>query len=264
VTPYYEVAFRDVVDGFRQWPIWSRLGWQEVKRRYRRTVLGPFWTTLSLGMFLGGMVFIWAPLFHTTVTSYLPFLAAGMVTWAFVSALITDATTIYSAGIGLISQLSFPYTVLNFVAVWRSIIIFFHNAIIVLVVMLALRIPVNWHTFLVLPGILIVAVNGGWITIVLGILGLRFRDIPPLIANLVQIMLFVTPVFWFASQLGPAGGKFVQLNYMYHLVEVMRAPMLGEAPALLSYEITIVGAALGWLIAIELFARFRRRLPYWL
>jgi ABC-type polysaccharide/polyol phosphate export permease len=264
VTPYYEVAWNDMAGGLRQWPIWGRLGWQEVKRRYRRTVLGPFWATLSLGMFLGGMVFVWAPLFKTSVTSYLPFLAAGLVTWSFASALINEGTMTYTAGIALITQLSFPYSVLNYIVIWRNIIVFFHNILIVVIVILALQVPVNWNTLLVVPGILIVAANGVSFTIVLGIIGLRFRDIPPLIGNLVQILVFVTPIFWLTSQLGGPAQKIIAYNYMYHLIEVMRAPMLGTAPALLSYEITIGGALLGWLLAFELFARFRRRIPYWL
>jgi len=54
------------------------------------------------------------------------------------------------------------------------------------------------------------------------------------------------------------------MNYMYHLIEVMRAPMLGTMPSKLSYEITIIGAMVGWLVTFEIYARFRRRIPYWL
>lgn len=264
MTPYYEVAWNDIFGGLLQWPIWGRLGWQEVKRRYRRTVLGPFWATLSIGMFLGGMVFIWAPLFRTSVSSYLPFLAAGMVTWVFATSLITEGCMTYASGIALITQLSFPYSVLNYMVIWRNIIVFFHNVLIMLVVIVALRVPVTWNTLLIFPGILIVAANGVWLTIALGLIGLRFRDIPPLVGNLVQILMFVTPVFWLPSALGDHAHKFVMLNYMYHLIEVMRAPMLGSAPSVISYEVTIVGALLGWLVAFELYARFRCRVPYWL
>ena len=97
----------------------------------------------------------------------------------------------------------------------------------------------------------------------LGIVGTRFRDIPPLIGNLVQILMFVTPVFWLPGQLG-GGHRVITYNFMYHLIEVMRAPMLGTRPAVLSYAVTIVGAVVGWLIAFAVYARFRRRIPYWL
>ena len=125
--------------GAYEWRIWGRLGWQEVKRRYRRTVLGPFWATASLGMFIGGMVFIWAPLFRVSVASYLPFLAAGMVVWTLVNSLVCEGCTVYTNGANVITQLNFPYSILNYVAIWRNIIVFFHNVLIVVVINLSCR-----------------------------------------------------------------------------------------------------------------------------
>jgi ABC-type polysaccharide/polyol phosphate export permease len=264
VKPDYASAWKDISGGLREWRVWTRLGWQEVKRRYRRTVLGPFWATLSIGMFLGGMAFIWAPLFKTTVSTYMPFLAAGLVTWALVSALITEGCTTYVAGSGIITQMRFPYSILNFVVVWRNVIVFFHNVLIVVVVTVVLRQKVGWSTLLVVPGLLIVALNGAWMTMALGVASTRYRDIPQLVGNLVQILMFVTPVFWFANQLGEGGHRVIEYNFMYHLIEVMRAPMLGDTPSGWSYLVTIGGAVLGWLATFAFFARFRRRIAYWL
>ena len=182
----YATARADIIDGLLAFRIWTRLGWQEVKRRYRRTVFGPFWATLSIGMFIGGMVFIWAPLFHADVRSYLPFLSAGLVAWTFATALITEGCGTYTAGVSLITQLNFPYTVLNFMVVWRNIIVFFHNVVIVVIVVIALQVPVSWKTLLLFPGIAIVAVNGAWMTVLFGMLSARFRDIPPFVGNLMQ------------------------------------------------------------------------------
>ena len=264
MRPDYTIAAADIIDGVRSYRVWTRLGWQEVKRRYRRTVFGPFWATLSIGAFIGGMVFIWAPLFKTDVNSYLPFLAAGLVAWTFATALISEGCSTYTAGVNLITQLNFPYTVLNFMVVWRNIIVFFHNILIVVVVVIALKIPVNWHTLLLIPGLVIVALNGAWMTILFGMVSARFRDVPPLVGNIITLLMFVTPIFWFSSQLGAGAQPIVTYNFMYHLIEVMRAPMLGTAPPLLSYAFTIGGVIIGWLVTFDLYARFRRRIPYWL
>ena len=126
VRPDYATARADIIGGIYAFRVWTRLGWQEVKRRYRRTVFGPFWATLSIGAFIGGMVFIWAPLFKTDVSSYLPFLSAGMVAWTFATALISEGCGTYTAGISLITQLNFPYTMLNFMVVWRNVIAQLH------------------------------------------------------------------------------------------------------------------------------------------
>jgi homopolymeric O-antigen transport system permease protein len=264
VIPQYEIARNDVIGSLLQWHLWTSMGWQEVKRRYRRTVFGPFWATLSIGMFIGGMVYVWAPLFKADVSSYLPFLASGLVTWAFATAMCTEGCTVYISGANVITQLNFPYLVLNFSCMWRNVIVFFHNVVIVAIVVVALKVPVSWRDLLLFPGLLIVAVNGAWISVVLGILGTRFRDIPPLVGNLIQILVFITPIFWTPNQLGDGRHLVIELNYMYHLVEVMRAPMLGTVPSFKNYAITILGAIIGWLFTFALYARFRRRIPYWL
>lgn len=265
LEPQYGAAWNDLRGGFHEWRIWGRLGWQEVKRRYRRTLLGPFWATASLGMFIGGMVFIWAPLFRTNVTSYLPFLAAGMVAWSLVSALVSEGCTTYANGGNVITQMNFPYSILNYVAVWRNIIVFFHNVLLVVLIDVVLKINVGFvHIVLLAVGLFIVAVNGAWMTVVLGIIGARYRDVPPLVANVMQVLMFITPVFWNMSQLPATAHFYLKLNYFLHLIEIMRAPMMGQVPAFSSYAVTILGAAIGWLFAFVLLAHFRRRIAYWL
>jgi ABC-type polysaccharide/polyol phosphate export permease len=214
-------------------------------------------------MFLAGMSFIWAPLFHTSVNSYLPYLTAGMVSWTFIVALITEGGGTYTGSIGLITSLNFPFMILNMMVIWRNVIVFFHNLIIVAIV-IAIFGPITWATLLIVPGLIIVAANGVWITLMLGMVSARFRDIPPLIANLTQILMFVTPVFWKIDQLGAHAQSYIKLNYVYHLVEVMRAPMLGQVPSATSYAVTITGALVGSGVVFEIYARFRRRIPYWL
>lgn len=264
MKPYYAEAWSDLVDGTLNWRIWSHLGWQEVKRRYRRTVLGPFWATLSIAMFVGGMSFIWAPLFRTSVGSFMPYLTAGMVTWSLVVALISEGCHTYTSGINLITTLRFPYSILNYNVIWRNVIVFFHNVLVVVIVNAIMQVPVTWSTLLVIPGLIIVCLNGIWITMLFGLFSTRFRDIPPLVANITQILMFVTPIFWQANQLGERGQTLISFNYVYHLIDVMRAPMLGQTPSTISYAVTIGGAILGWALAFALLARFKHRIPYWL
>jgi ABC-type polysaccharide/polyol phosphate export permease len=133
-----------------------------------------------------------------------------------------------------------------------------------LVVYVAIPESLSLNILLFIPGLLIVAVNGAWMAMLLGMISARFRDIPPLIGNLVQVMLFITPIFWSPSQLGGKGQYFVDLNYLYHLVDILRSPLLGNKPALLSYVVIIVGAIVGWAITFMIYARFRRRIAFWL
>jgi len=264
VTPDYPAARADIIDGIFAFQIWTRLGWQEVKRRYRRTVFGPLWATLSLAIFLGAISFVWAPLFGADVRTYLPYVTAGMVSWSFVSALITEGCTTFTAAEGIIKQLNFPYSTFAFMVVWRNTIVLLHHLLVLLFVYIALPERLSFNILLFIPGLIIVAVNGAWMVMLLGMVSARFRDIPPLIGNLMQVMLFVTPIFWSPSQLGAKARYLVDPNYLYHLIDILRSPLLGDRPALLSYAITIVGAILGWAATFAIYARFRRRVPFWL
>ena len=67
------------------------------------------------------------------------------------------------------------------------------------------------------PGLFLVAANCAWITVVLGIVGARYRDIPPLVGNVMQVMMFITPVFWMMAQLPADAQAYLKLNYLLHL-----------------------------------------------
>src|SRR5436190_461525 len=113
MTPQYDVALADFVNGFWAWRIWGRLGWQEIKRRYRRTAIGPFWTTLSMGIFISVLGMVWAGLWNQDPKKYLPFFCAGTLSWAFVSANINDGCGVFIGGEAFIKKLPLPYSMLT-------------------------------------------------------------------------------------------------------------------------------------------------------
>lgn len=235
-----------------------------MKRRYRRTVLGPFWATLSLGIFIGAISFVWAPLFGTKLDVYLPFFASGMVAWTLTSSIVAESCSTFAAGEGLIKQLNFPFSILVFVTVWRNLIVFLHHLVILGLIYLVYP-PATWGGFLLVPlGLLIVAIHGVSLGALIGILCTRYRDVSPLVGNLMQVLLFVTPIFWSADQLGRRGEFYIEFNYLYHLVRVVREPLRGGFPGFSSYAITISGGLISCLLVFELYARFRRRIVYWL
>ncbi|MEW6248477.1 MAG: ABC transporter permease [Nitrospirota bacterium] len=264
MTPQYDKAFTDVIQGLLNWRMWVRLGWQENKRRYRRTVLGPFWTTLSVGVFIVTLGFVWSQLWKQDPKVYLPFLASGMVVWALVGTVITEGCQVFIAAENLIKSLKINYTVLACAVMWRNVVVLAHNVVIFVLVAIYGDVSLNWQTLLALPGLLLVAMNGIWMCLLLGLLCSRFRDIQQVITTMLQVAMFVTPIFWSADQLGARFKSVVDFNLLYHLVDVVRAPLLGHAPSSRTYLSVMAAAFLGWSLTIVVFSRFRRRIPYWL
>jgi ABC-type polysaccharide/polyol phosphate export permease len=264
MTPQYEIACRDVLGGVAEWRKWGRLGWQEIKRRYRRTTFGPFWTSMSLGLFIVTLGFVWANLWKQDPKQYLPFLTSGMLAWTLVSTLIIEGCSVFTAGESIVKSLRFNYTILTCAAIWRNLIVFCHHFAIFVLVALFTNVDVNLKSLLVIPGLALVAVNGVWFATLLGSVCARYRDIHQVVSSILQVAMFVTPVFWSPSQLDGRLQRFVDFNLLYHFVEVVREPMLGKAPSLWSYGMVVGSAVVGWTLMIYVFSRFRRRIPYWL
>jgi lipopolysaccharide transport system permease protein len=264
MIPQYGAALADLSDGLVDWRLWTRYGWQEVKRRYRRTVLGPFWATASLAIFLFSLGYIWAHLWNQDPTTYLPYLGSGMITWVMISAMISEGATVFTSGEGLIKQIQFPYSILVYTLVWRNMIIFFHNLSIYAVIMLWSGTPIGLSVFLAIPALLVIAINGGWIALLIGLLCTRFRDIGQIVVSVLQIVLFVTPIFYPRQSLGPNMQEFTHYNIIFHLVDVMRMPLLGKEPEPWSWEFGLLFAAFGWTVTFVVFSFFRRRIAYWI
>lgn len=263
MRPDYERAFKDIVDGVLSSEIWGRFGWQEVRRRYRRTSLGPFWTTLSLGIFVTALGLVWSEVWHQDLRNYLPYLSSGLVAWTLVQTIISEGCLSITQYEGIIKNFDFSYSVLATTVVWRNIIVFFHNVLVFIVIAVIFKVHVGWQTFLVIPGLFFIAVNGIWVSLLLGMVCARFRDVQPLVASVLQIALFVTPIMWSADQLGGKRWLILYPNLLYHIVDVLRSPLLGHIPAPSTYAAVVLLTIIGWMMTFLIFARFRRRVPFW-
>lgn len=265
MTPHYAETIKDVTDGLRSWPLWTRLGWRDVKGRYIRTVLGPFWNTLSLAFFIAAISVVWSRLWNVNLDTFFPFVAAGLVIWTFMSAMIMEGTSTFLNAEGLIKSQNFSFTMLAATIVWRNLVILAHNLLIIVVVWIIFRVPLSWEMLYFFPGLLLIFVNSLWVAILLGILTTRFRDIQVLVSMVLQVAVFVTPIFWAYDQLaGRVAFIIIDLNLLLHFIEILRMPLLGKAPTLHTVIYVLVVSVVGWAITLMFFSRFRRRIAYWL
>jgi ABC-type polysaccharide/polyol phosphate export permease len=264
--PLHKSAGRDLIDGARRVKLWARLGWMEVKRRYRRTVIGPFWSVISLTVLVVTIGTLGIGLWNQDPHAYLPYLTAGLVAWMMISTSLGEACGVFIANANLFRNSRCDFSLLAYALVWRNLLVFLHHLVVYMLVVLALapQFLLSPATLLLVPGLVLLALNGVWATLLLGMACLRFRDIQQVVATALQIGMFVTPILWPVDQLAGRGRLFfVHLNPLYHCVELLRAPLLGTAPAAESYLVVAGLAAVGWLATYLTFGRFRDRIPYW-
>jgi len=122
--------------------------------------------------------------------------------------------------------------------------------------------PASLPLLLVLPALLVLLLNGFWIALMLGLLSARFRDIPLVVASVVQVLFFITPIIWKPDML-PGRAPMLDLNPFHHLIEILRAPLLGQVPTLENWVAVVVITFVGWAVALWFFSAYRWRLAYW-
>lgn len=261
----FHLAATDLKDGMQLWRLIWTLGLSDIKLRYRGSALGPFWLTISMGVQVAAMAFLYADLFHTDVHTYLPYLTISMILWGYMNTLITEGCTCFSQSDSLIKGTRMPFTVHAARSVVRNTIVLAHNLVVVVVVFAVMGVHESLYSLAAIPAFALWGINGFAISLLFGAFCARFRDVPQIIMAIMQIAFFVTPIMWYANILEnhPEADLLIRLNPFFYLLEILRAPLLGTP--LTTDEIlkaVIVSAIIICVSAIG-FARTRGRIAYW-
>jgi ABC-type polysaccharide/polyol phosphate export permease len=241
---------------------WMALSWNDIVCRYRGSMLGPFWLTITTAAFIAGLGPLYGRLFSLDMATYVPFMALGVTTWQFITGTINDSCNAFIASGHLIRQMPLPRLALLMRVIWRNILAFLHNLPIYLVIFIAYGLPLDWHLLAILPGFILICLNLAWMGLIVAILCARFRDVAPIVSAFLQIGFFVTPVIW-NHKLQRIDSWIVDINPFAALIELVRAPMMGAeiSPALI--RLNLICLIFGSVLAAALFVRCRRRIVFW-
>lgn len=258
-----ESAAADLFGGIYYWRLSRALAWQDIKQRYRRSTLGPLWLTLSSGVQMLTMGYISTFLFNAPIQKSLPFVAAGLLMWGMITQMINEGSSLFISSAAYLLQVRRPYSVFILQLMWRNVIVAAHNAVTFIVVAIIFRVTPGPSLLLWPFAFVLVLVCTGWVVLLSAILATRYRDIPVIIANILTVLFWFTPVMYFPEQLGQKR-YLVDYNPLTHLVSLLRDPFLGQTPTLNNWLIVLALAIAGWVFTFLFFARFRTRIVYWL
>lgn len=253
----------DLVRGIQAVRVWGTLGWHDIRQRYRRSILGPFWFTLSTAIMVAVLGTLYSILLHQDAKDYIPYLAIGLVVWQFLSTCAMEGCSVFMGAGYLIKQIRLPLTVHVCREVWRNFVIFLHSLPVVIIALIVFGRWPNEYIFVLPLGLILLLLNTIWVSVVLGIVCARYRDILPIVSNFIQIAFFFTPVMWSADILKQRAWV-AEYNPLYHLIEIVRAPILGVPTQLNSWIWAAGLAVFGFALAQWMMYRFRNRVAYWL
>ncbi len=262
-TSALQLGFADLAGSARAWRLWTLLGWLEIRQRYARSKLGPFWLTISMGVLVGALGVVYGTLFGQKLTDYLPMVAIGLVTWTLFSSVVNEGSMAYINSASFIRQVRTPRLVYMLQVAWRNVVIFAHNFVIVLVVLAIFGVK-NWLMLLLaLPGLALLLANALWMGMIAGLLSARFRDFPQIIAALLQVAFYVTPILFHGQMLSAQHRWIVTFNPLAYLIDVVRQPLVGSMPPASTWAVTSGMAVAGGLVALWMTGRYHKRIPYW-
>jgi homopolymeric O-antigen transport system permease protein len=257
-------AVQDIWGGLNAWRLWTLFGFNDVKMRYRRSTLGPFWASLSMALQVLVTGFVMAVLFKMTLQRYLPYICIGMIMWGFLTALVSEGAVAFVSSSELILQVKRPLFVYLLQVVWRNVIVGAHTIVVFFAVAFLFGLFPGPTYLLAIPGLVLFFLTCVWMAGVVGILSTRFRDIPLIVTNAFMALFWLTPVVYELDQLSGPMKWVITLNPLYHVLEVFRRPLLLGEPSAVDWLVAAVTALLGWMFLILLFARTRKRIPFWL
>ncbi len=231
---------------------------------YRRSVLGQFWITLSMAITFAAIGSIFGLIFNSPIVQYLPFLGCGLVFFNFFSLILNDGAVAFIAAEAFIKQLPLSPLIYFLRAVWKNFFVLLHNAVALAILLVVFPQGVSATTLLVIPGVLVAGTGIAGLALAIAMLATRYRDVPQIVAAIVQVCFYLTPVVWLPQAL-PIEAREIVLtwNPFYHLMEVMRQPLLNVPPTTDDW-LTAVGLASGFLLVGAVAYRAgRRRLAFW-
>lgn len=259
----HRMAVRDLADAWKLWRLCWTLAWLDIKLRYRGSLLGPFWLTLSTALMVASMGAIYASLFHMNLHEYLPFLTLSLVLWGFISTLVGDACVGFTASEGMIRSVRMPFALYAGRIVVRNVVVLAHNVVVVVAVFAIYSVWPGTTALLALPGSLLWLLDALALSITLGAVCARYRDIPPIVGSLIQMMFFVTPVIWRPELVGKSRMWLLPFNPFSSILEVVRGPLMGEVPSLANFVSAGLYSLLLCAISWALFVRVRNRIAFW-
>jgi ABC-type polysaccharide/polyol phosphate export permease len=226
--------------------------WLDTKCQYRRSRIGPFWETINALVTIGGLTLVSLAIFGGNFIAHVGYIGVGIIVWSAINAIITEGCQVFLRNRLLITTTNIDVEVYVGRTVFRIFITFAHHLIIYFLGVALRIVPLNWISLLSILGMALVFLNSFWVVTVLAFICARFRDVQLIVRNLLQLALFVTPVFWDYHQVAADYRFIFEFNVLFHFLQIVRDPLLGHMPEAQSYlivaAITGMGSALAFLL----------------
>ena len=255
--------WRDLGDSFRFHPLWRAQAMQDVKNRYRRSWLGPFWITISMLALIAGLGPLYGQLFKQPLQTYLPHVAVGVIMWSFLSSTTTELCSALHGRPDLLQSSSLPVGSYILRVITRNLIVLAHNCVVALIVLLFAGTKVSIATLLFVPALLAIVIAFVFYGYAISMIAARYRDVESLVATVTQLAFFLSPIVWRAEQLPVERRFWIQANPFAWMIDLVRAPVLNDPVQPGSWPLLLMLMVVACISAVLVYSKCRHRISHW-
>lgn len=234
-----------------------------MKQKYRRSILGTLWISLSTAITVLGIGPIYSVLFNTQLSDYFMIVSIGLISWNFISAIVGESCGVFISNSGMIKDTALPIETYCYVVVWRNVILLLQNLLILYIIF-------NLFGFRIFPNfklILTIIVSTYFLSnlgMILSLVCTRFRDIAQIVDAAMKLLFFMTPILWIVKDTKLAGSALVKFNIFYYVVDLLRNAFVNNEIVFNHLVIVVIFAILMAFIKKLAMNKYRNRVVYWL
>ena len=252
-------------ESIRNPAFWGYSTWLDIVIRYRKSKFGLLWILVPPLMYVGGMGYFFAKVQNMNPLVFMPHIGIGYMLFRMITMVMVESTSVLPMHSGYILDGKVRLTDFVLRVVFKSFF-YFMTALVIMVPILVVS-PVFQPEGILMSlfGLLLLMLNMVWISGVVSLFGARFPDAHEFMGNVFILGFLITPILWYPST-APANtlhGIFMRLNPAYHMIELVRAPLLGQPIGGHSLILVILAVFVGWGVWIALYRRYARYVALW-
>jgi homopolymeric O-antigen transport system permease protein len=236
--------------------------WLDIVCQYRRSRIGPLWETINVAVMMLGLAYISAAIFGGSAGNLVGYIGLGIIIWTAITSLITDGCTTFTGRSQLILSSNISIDLYVQRTVFKVFLTLAHHSLLYFIGLALGIVPLTLVALLAIPGLAILFLNGFWVVTLLAFICARFRDVELIVRNLLQLVFFVTPIFWNYQLIASNRTFLVEFNPFFHFIEIIRAPLLGHVPPLNTYLMVAAVTVIGYAVAYLTYRRMRRQIAF--
>jgi lipopolysaccharide transport system permease protein len=234
---------------------WTHLALADLRYRWRRSFFGLSWSIIQpLGITLL-LSLVFGRIFNSDMREYAPYVLSGMIVWDFITSTTIGGSTAFLQADAYIKQTYHPLAIYTLRTTLANLLVLaLASTSLIVWVLIAMSQHFGW-CWMAAPLVFPMAALIAWpMATLFAYISTRFRDVPHALGLVLQALYFVSPIY-FEPKVFRNGGLdlLVDYNPIYHLLEIVRAPLLkGEWPTWENYAYCVGTVAtmtlLAWLV----------------